>query len=230
MSLSFISIVCLLSRSFYHTLRTLNNKETSNYPFCRPILIFASFAAGGIRFSAEKPRRLRYATGISPSAAFRIPLQIKGLPRRWRRSPFWRSGRDSNPRAIARKLISSQPRYDHFDTAAYSVITLFSSGFCPSAPLCPVAASAPSARFRACRSPCCCHSFLLAASAAGGARKRPHFDTAAYSVLAPQAALANVPTLIRCTVFIHRGRYTRSVLRYHTTPNAVLQGIFFSFA
>lgn len=30
---------------------------------------------------------------------------------------FWRSGRDSNPRAIARKLISSQPRYDHFDTA-----------------------------------------------------------------------------------------------------------------
>ena len=32
---------------------------------------------------------------------------------------IWRSGRDSNPRAIARKLISSQPRYDHFDTAAW---------------------------------------------------------------------------------------------------------------
>ena len=31
---------------------------------------------------------------------------------------FWRSGRDSNPRGIAPKLISSQPRYDHFDTAA----------------------------------------------------------------------------------------------------------------
>ena len=30
----------------------------------------------------------------------------------------WRSGRDSNPRGIAPKLISSQPRYDHFDTAA----------------------------------------------------------------------------------------------------------------
>ena len=30
---------------------------------------------------------------------------------------IWRSGRDSNPRAIARKLISSQPRYDHFDTS-----------------------------------------------------------------------------------------------------------------
>ena len=34
-------------------------------------------------------------------------------------APTWRSGWDSNPRAIARKLISSQPRYDHFDTAAY---------------------------------------------------------------------------------------------------------------
>ena len=33
--------------------------------------------------------------------------------------PFvWRSGWDSNPREIAPKLISSQPRYDHFDTAA----------------------------------------------------------------------------------------------------------------
>ncbi len=31
----------------------------------------------------------------------------------------WRSGRDSNPREISLKLISSQPRYDHFDTAAY---------------------------------------------------------------------------------------------------------------
>ena len=34
---------------------------------------------------------------------------------------FWRSGRDSNPRGIAPKLISSQPRYDHFDTAAYYI-------------------------------------------------------------------------------------------------------------
>ncbi len=34
---------------------------------------------------------------------------------------IWRSGRDSNPRGIAPKLISSQPRYDHFDTAAYMV-------------------------------------------------------------------------------------------------------------
>ncbi len=30
-------------------------------------------APGGIRFSAEKPRRLRHAPGMSPRAAFRIP-------------------------------------------------------------------------------------------------------------------------------------------------------------
>ena len=30
---------------------------------------------------------------------------------------LWRSGWDSNPRALADNLISSQARYDHFDTA-----------------------------------------------------------------------------------------------------------------
>ena len=33
---------------------------------------------------------------------------------------LWRRRWDSNPRAVARKLISSQPRYDHFDTSPYS--------------------------------------------------------------------------------------------------------------
>ena len=33
---------------------------------------------------------------------------------------LWRTGWDSNPRAgITDKLISSQPRYDHFDTRPY---------------------------------------------------------------------------------------------------------------
>ena len=35
----------------------------------------------------------------------------------WRN--FWRSGWDSNPRNLAVQLISSQSRYDHFDTAPY---------------------------------------------------------------------------------------------------------------
>ena len=39
---------------------------------------------------------------------------------------FWRSGWDSNPRALADNLISSQARYDHFDTAPYDkLIQLF---------------------------------------------------------------------------------------------------------
>ena len=33
---------------------------------------------------------------------------------------FWRRRWDSNPRGIAAKLISSQSRYDRFDTSAYS--------------------------------------------------------------------------------------------------------------
>ena len=32
---------------------------------------------------------------------------------------LWRSGWDSNPRNLAVQLISSQSRYDHFDTAPY---------------------------------------------------------------------------------------------------------------
>ncbi len=34
----------------------------------------------------------------------------------------WRRGRDSNPRGIAPKLISSQPRYDHFDTSPCLIV------------------------------------------------------------------------------------------------------------
>gem|GEM_PF-4886242 len=40
---------------------------------------------------------------------------------------IWRRGRDSNPCALSRKLISSQPRYDHFDTSPY-MFTLKNEG------------------------------------------------------------------------------------------------------
>ena len=33
---------------------------------------------------------------------------------------YWQRGQDSNLREIALKLISSQPRYDHFDTSPYN--------------------------------------------------------------------------------------------------------------
>ena len=35
--------------------------------------------------------------------------------------PYWRKRWDSNPRALADYLISSQARYDHFETLPYSV-------------------------------------------------------------------------------------------------------------
>ena len=35
---------------------------------------------------------------------------------------FWRRERDSNPRVLSHKLISSQPRYDHFDISPYSIL------------------------------------------------------------------------------------------------------------
>ena len=38
---------------------------------------------------------------------------------------MWRSGWDSNPRTVARHLISSQGRYDHFDTAPKDISTWF---------------------------------------------------------------------------------------------------------
>ena len=76
--------------------------------------------SGWDSFSAEKPRRLQCATGTLPRAAFRIPhIQKSSTPDGV--LLFWRSGWDSNPREIALKLISSQPRYDHFDTAAYLI-------------------------------------------------------------------------------------------------------------
>jgi hypothetical protein len=34
---------------------------------------------------------------------------------------FWRRGWDSNPRVVSHKLISSQPRYDRFDTSPHNI-------------------------------------------------------------------------------------------------------------
>ena len=51
-------------------------------------------------FSAEKPRRLKHATGMFLRAAFRIPPSVKNKdhPNGW--SLFWRRRWDSNPRGV----------------------------------------------------------------------------------------------------------------------------------
>ena len=49
-------------------------------------------------------------------AALRLRQTGRAPPREGAR-PVWRRGWDSNPRGLAPKLISSQPRYDRFDTS-----------------------------------------------------------------------------------------------------------------
>ena len=63
---------------------------------------------------------------VSPPGCHSLPLRFESpwIKRKRRQKPsfsFWRRGRDSNPRVLSHKLISSQPRYDHFDTSAYSI-------------------------------------------------------------------------------------------------------------
>ena len=99
---------------------------------------------------------------------------------------FWRRRWDSNPRAVARKLISSQPRYDHFDTSPYTLNSIQSitnylisrtgnpvMSCCGARNFCLLFASQNFDRG---------HSLCLALSATGSARQRPHFDTSPYRI------------------------------------------------
>ena len=91
------------------------------------------FAGGRLSLRSKLPSLAAYELArralrgaIEPSSATRIGVftdrlgQKENHPKGW--FSFWRRGRDSNPRVIAHKLISSQPRYDHFDTSAYLVV------------------------------------------------------------------------------------------------------------
>ena len=80
-------------------------------------LILATLEAGIV---TPKPRCACLDPSLRDGASVRLSSpqhKTKALPKR---SAFvWRRGRDSNPRVLSHKLISSQPRYDHFDTSAY---------------------------------------------------------------------------------------------------------------
>ena len=60
-----------------------------------------------------------YPSRAMPAARHATPILAKNACDAVTSQAFWRSGWDSNPREVSLKLISSQPRYDHFDTAAY---------------------------------------------------------------------------------------------------------------
>ena len=63
------------------------------------------------------PKITKRPVFIAPAV---LPVDMKKPRKHWVYAGFfWRRGRDSNPRGIAPKLISSQPRYDHFDTSPY---------------------------------------------------------------------------------------------------------------
>ena len=73
-------------------------------------------ACSGVRlwaWTAEKPYFKRFL-GIEKVHRNSIKITVD----------LWRRGRDSNPRGIAPKLISSQPRYDHFDTSPYAIYVI----------------------------------------------------------------------------------------------------------
>ena len=82
----------------------------------------AGEAPGGcrIRMAAKPPTATQK---FPPGCSFRRTAETE----RWWEFLSWRSGRDSNPREISLKLISSQPRYDHFDTAAYKIVFYYAT-------------------------------------------------------------------------------------------------------
>ena len=98
---------------------------------------------------------------------------------------FWRRERDSNPRVLSHKLISSQPRYDHFDISPYMIkfiVNLIFVVYLAGRPVmsrCGARNLLLAIRFAKFRPR---PLRLLAVSATGNARKRPHFDTSAYVV------------------------------------------------
>ena len=99
--------------------------------------------------------------------------------------PAWLTGFRRFGFRLAKK-ISSQPRYDHFDTSAHIIRFLFSnedSAFQHGEPrYVPLRLSKFSSHLLCSINFDRCCSFCLAFSATGSARQRPHFDTSAHII------------------------------------------------
>ncbi len=81
---------------------------------------------GALLRAPTRPRRRKRAPGAFPSVRYADSLlfeslrfYIKSVRRPSGALRFWRKRWDSNPRDLAIYLISSQARYDHFDTLPY---------------------------------------------------------------------------------------------------------------
>ena len=90
----------------YNSTITVEGKATITVKRMPPA---AELLCSGVCLCAEigeKPYSKRFS-GIEKAHRNSIKITVDLWRRRW----------DSNPRAVAGKLISSQPRYDHFDTS-----------------------------------------------------------------------------------------------------------------
>ena len=91
-----------------------------------PFLYRFRRSAAKPNFSAKRQplppplRRIAAQTGAQRNQRERLFLsEIEKVAASISLAATWRRGRDSNPRVVSHKLISSQPRYDRFDTSPY---------------------------------------------------------------------------------------------------------------
>ena len=101
--------------------------HSKNAPLSADKSAFFVGAEGGIVYSnaSKLTSELDAFFGMNANPACCASRTSSAPPTRKKQDPqkevlfFWRRGRDSNPRVVSHKLISSQPRYDRFDTSAY---------------------------------------------------------------------------------------------------------------
>ena len=105
-------------QSLCHT--RFGNYLTVRYPFRKISISYDSLYFYNIHFLSYKSA-LREINPYSPNTHFQRRIKKQKVSKSNSNSDtfcfIWRRVRDSNPRGIAPKLISSQPRYDHFDNS-----------------------------------------------------------------------------------------------------------------
>ena len=98
------------NRSSLTSIKSVRYASYFTCNFCKP-LTSPNDQSNGHLLSSEISSSIYHKNESRKEFSLRLCLA--------RSKPHWRRGRDSNPREIALKLISSQPRYDHFDTSPY---------------------------------------------------------------------------------------------------------------
>ena len=126
-----IGVVVKVWYSLYEiqiALQSIIEKQQKPFKYTKIPDVFTSGIGGGrwIRFSAEKPRRLRQSTGLSPRAAFRIHLHK--FPNKEKRTihadvaSFWWGKVDSKTiKTCMKRIYSGESSKYSKTTTIYSV-------------------------------------------------------------------------------------------------------------